>query len=498
MAKNLNISALLLIVVLPLLGCDQAPGDAIRFGLASNPVTLDPRFATDAASTRVNRLLYARLVDFDEKFQPVMALASWQRIAPDHYRFTLRQDRARFHSGQKLTSHDVVATYASILDKETASPHRASINIIERMETPDEEHIDFYLNKSDPLFPGRLVVGILPRKLLAKGHQFSQQPIGSGPFKFIAWPQAEQLQLQRLKDQQAFEFLRVRKADVRVLKLLRGEIDLMQGDMPPELLTWLGNRRDINIIRRDGTTFSYIGFNLEDPKMRDLKVRQAIAHAIDRGTIIQYVWANSARPAAGLLTPDHWAGDQHLMGLPYDLEKARTLLAQAGYSPSNPLHIVYKTSTNSVRLRIATIIQSQLAKVGVEVEIRSYDWGTFYADIKAGNFQMYSLAWVGIKSPDIFRYVFHSASIPPQGANRGRFRNQDADLLIETAEAQSTLIHQAYYYRQLQELVMKELPYVALWYEDQVSVTRKALQGYTLSRDGNYDGLRNVVRQGSL
>ncbi len=487
-------AAALLFSIVLLSGCEQTATEVIRFGLATNPVTLDPRLATDAVSTRVNRLLYSRLVDFDERFQPVASLATWQRLSPLRYRFRLRPDRVRFHNGQVLTSADVKATYASILDKATASPHRASMSIITRMETPADEQIDFYLKTPDPLFPGRLVVGILPRALLSADHNFSQDPIGSGPFRFSAWPQAERLQLVRLKDGQAFEFLRVRKADVRVLKLLRGELDLMQGDMPPELLAWLAKRTDVTVVKQDGTNFAYIGFNLQDPKMRDLRVRQAIAHGINRQAIIKYVWADSARPAAGILTPDHWAGAGNLSGVLYDPKRARALLAQAGYSGQNPLRVVYKTSTNSVRLRIATIIQSQLAQVGIQVEIRSYDWGTFYADIKAGNFQMYSLAWVGIKNPDIFRYVFHSASVPPRGANRGRFNNRRADRLIEAAEAETELNAQARYYRQLQALVLKELPYIPLWYEDQIFVTRTSIRNYSVSRDGNYDGLLDVIR----
>jgi len=478
-------------------GCGRPASEAIRFGLSANPVTLDPRYATDAASTRVNRLLYARLVDFDDRFQPVPSLATWQRLDPLHYRFRLRPDRAVFHNGQVLTSRDVKATYASILDQATASPHRGSLKHIRRMDTPDDEQIDFFLDKPDPLFPGHLVVGIMPHALLTAGHPFSQQPVGSGPFRFLAWPQAERLRLSRRSDLQTFEFLRIRKPDVRVLKLLRGEIDMLQGDMPPELLTWLGHRSDVNVVRRDGTTFAYIGFNLKDPDTGKLIVRQAIAHAIDRKSIIHYVWADSARPAAAILTPDHWAGDPALKGVPYDVQRSKALLAQAGYDRQNPLRIVYKTSTNPVRVRIATIIQSQLAKVGIQVKIRTYDWGTFYADIKAGNFQMYSLAWVGIKLPDIFRYVFYSGSVPPQGANRGRFSNSQVDWLIETAEAQPSLAQQSYYYRKLQELIVKELPYIPMWYEDQVYVTRKSIHHYKLSRDGNYDGLLDVTREDS-
>ena len=121
----------------------------------------------------------------------------------------------------------------------------------------------------------------------------------------------------------------------------------------------------------------------------------------------------SARQAEALLPPEHWAGNSDLVSLDYNPDKSRRLLAQAGYNDSSPLRIIYKISNDPFRLRLATIIQSQLKSVGIEVEIRSYDWGTFYGDIKEGRFQMYSLSWVGLKIPDIFYYIFHSKSIPP-------------------------------------------------------------------------------------
>ena len=152
-------------------------------------------------------------------------------------------------------------------------------------------------------------------------------------------------------------------------------------------------------------------------------------------------------------------------------------------------------STDPLRLRVATVIQQQLAQVGIEVEVRSYDWGTFYGDIKAGRFQMYSLAWVGIETPDIFRYVFHSESLPPEGANRGRYRDPEADRLIELAAGLGSLDAQAPVYREIQARLLDQLPYVPLWYEDHVLVRRNGVEDYELAADGNYDGLLRVRRQ---
>jgi peptide/nickel transport system substrate-binding protein len=486
---------LFLLTALLLAGCGRPADDAIRMGLASAPANLDPRFATDASSTRINRLLYRRLVDFDEADRPVPSLAEWQRLSPTQYRFTLEKEGREFHYGGRLTAADVKATYEFILEPANASPHRTSLALIERVEALDDERIDFHLARPDPLFPAYLAIGILPAELMAEGHPFHNRPVGSGPFRFLEWPEEGRLAIERIGDGQRFEFLRVQDATVRVLKLLRGEIDMLQNDLPPELLGYLAQQAGVRIEQGAGSNFSYLGFNLQDGATGNLLVRRAVAHAINREAIIQYAMKGAARTAEALLPPSHWAGGRGLPPYAHDPARARALLRQAGYDEQNPLRLVYKTSSDPLRVRLATIIQSQLAEVGIEVDLRSYDWATVYGDIKAGRFQMYSLAWVGIHTPDIFRYVFHSGSVPPDGANRGRFAHPQVDALIEQAENVADPEQQAERYRQLQELLLEQLPYVPLWYENQLFVSRKAIQGYRLARDGKYDGLIQVQRK---
>jgi peptide/nickel transport system substrate-binding protein len=170
------------------------------------------------------------------------------------------------------------------------------------------------------------------------------------------------------------------------------------------------------------------------------------------------------------------------------------LLADAGYGAGNPLRISYKTSSDPFRVRIATILQQQLAQAGIEVDVQSYDWGTFYGDIKAGRFEVYSLAWVGVKSPDIFRYAFHSQSLPPSGANRGRLDDARVDRMIEQAMTTTDTEQQAAIYAGLQARLLKQLVYVPLWYEDQYFAARDDITGYRLATDGNYDALLSVSR----
>ena len=483
-----------LLLGLALGGCAQHPPHAIRFGLGAAPVTLDPRYATDAVSYRICRLLYRSLVDFDNHFRPVPELATWKKLSPLHYVFTLGSKGRRFDDGSWLTSADVKATYDYVLAPEHASPARGSLSNIERIEAPDPNHVAFFLKRPDPLFPGRLTIGILPARLIADGHDFNADPVGSGPMRFVSWPSAGDLTLQRIADGLRIEFLTVPDPTVRVLKLLRGELDLFQGEVPQELIRWLERRHEAVVERSRGTTFTYLGFNLRDPVVGRRDLREAIAYALNRKAIIRYVMGGAARKANALLPPNHWAGAPHLHGYDYDPAKARALVRKAGFDAAHPPRFTYKTSNDPFRVRLATIIQNELRKVGIYVDVRSYDWGTFYGDIKAGRFQMYSLSWVGLKMPDIFRYAFYSKAVPPNGANRGHYSSPEADRLIEEAEDTPDLKRQAELYRRLQALLLHDLPYVPLWYEDNILVRRRSIKGYTLAPDGNYDGLIHVER----
>jgi peptide/nickel transport system substrate-binding protein len=490
---NVNLRFAFIFCLVVVAGCADQDADALRFGLASGPVTLDPRFATDATSYRITRLVYQSLVDFDEAHRPVPAVAQWERYSPLHYRFFLKS-RQSFHDGRPLTSADVVATYRSILDPTTASPHRGSLENIASIDKPSELVVDFRLHDPDPLFPGLLVIGIMPADALVAGDMRLLKPIGSGPFEISGKSSDSDFQLRRVSDRQLVEFITVRDATVRALKMQHGEIDIMQGSMTPELVAWLDRREGIRAVYRPGTTFTYLGFNLNDPDVGQKALRTAIAHAIDRESLTKFMFGSHARLAQAVFTPDHWAGHSELEPIEYDPQRAREIIADLGYSDEQQLHLSYKTSSDHFRLRVATVIQKQLAEVGIDMNIQSYDWGTFYADVKAGRFQMYSLSWVGLKQPDIFRYAFHSDSVPPAGANRGRYTSTSIDELIEVAESSDYLQVRTGTYRDIQQKLLTDLPYVPMWYEDTTLIYRESVIGYDTGIDGHYDGLIHARR----
>jgi peptide/nickel transport system substrate-binding protein len=486
-----------ILIVLFLAGCSSSHDSAsIRFGLAVAPITLDPRYATDAESSRLNRLLYNALIDFDDQLKPIPKLATWKQISPLHYRFILdKADLRYFHHGQTLSAQDVKATFQSILDPNTASPHRGTLNIIQEIQLIDNNTIDFFLNKPNPLFPSLLNIGILPANLIEQQHPFNKQPVGSGAFKFLAWKNTGEIYTERRHDHQQVIFIPIKDPLVRVLKFLHGELDILQGSLPIELITYLQQKKAFQFKQIDGSNFAYLGFNLQDQYLSNILIRKAISYAIDRESIIKYVLGNAAHLANAVLPPYHWAGNPHLTGFSYQPEQAKALLKQAGFSPEHPLKLSFKTSVNPLSLRFATVLQQQFKEVGIELSLNSYDWGTFYSDIKAGKFQLFSLSWIGIKTPDIFRHAFHSSAIPPIGANRGRFQDAFTDYLIESAEAQTTLEEQAAIYQQLQSHLLEILPYLPLWYEDQYVFLYPNLSKYQLFRDGRYDGLLTIQKQ---
>ena len=483
---------MLLLVFFSVSGCEQPQAESvIGVGLAAYPENLHPLYATDAASVRIARSIYQPLVDFDASDRPQPVLADWEHPEPRLYRLKLRSGLAPFSDGQALTAADIEATYAFVLDRANASPLRGALEVISSVNAMDERTVEFRLTRPDPHFPAYLGLGIVPASAL-KNTDHRTPPPGNGPFVYEGGDGRTRLSLRRVGDGQLFELSAVRDPVVRVLKLMRGEIHLLQNDLPPELFDYLSEQDGIAVESLPGSNFSYLGFNLDDPVTSDIRVRRAIAHAIDLDAIGHHLFHDRLEPAQSLFTPRHWLGTD-LSPVAHDPALARALLAEVGYGPDNPLKLVYKTSSDAFRLRLASVLQAQLRPVGIDLELRSYDWGTFFGDIKKGNFQLYGMTWVGMKTPDSFRYIFHSGSVPPAGANRGRYRSDDADGLIEQAETMDDPLQQIPVYQELQRVLLAELPYVPLWYEHHVAATRSEVHGYRLVPDGNYDGLVNTT-----
>jgi len=174
------------------------------------------------------------------------------------------------------------------------------------------------------------------------------------------------------------------------------------------------------------------------------------------------------------------------------------LLDEAGYpdpdgdGPLARFRLSFKTTNIDLRRRLAEAFKEQLMRVGIEIELRSYEWGTFLSDVKRGNFHLYSLAWVGIEDPDVYYQIFHSTAVPPDGDNRGRYNNPELDRLLERGRATLDRTERQRIYREVQRLLAEDLPYIPLWWWKNVIVRKPGLRGFVPYPDGDLISLKKA------
>lgn len=266
--------------------------------------------------------------------------------------------------------------------------------------------------------------------------------------------------------------------------------------LTPDLIYALKSKPNLVVEDGAGTRLNYIVFNVRDPILRDAHVRQAIALAINRPLIIHSLLRDQARVAESLLPSQHWAWTADTEQHPFDPAKADTLLDEAGYPRGTGgvrFHIGMKTSTDETVRLLSVVLQQQLAQIGIALDLRSYEFATFYADLVKGTFQMAPSRWIGgNEQPDIFHYAYSKASLPPHGSNRGFYVNAELDALLDDAAATSDQARQREDYMKVQQILARDLPSINLWYLDTVVVHNKRLQNVHTSPSGNFDFLKEA------
>ncbi len=486
-------------------GCAQKlPIDEGRLVIAlpGTPVSLDPRLATDAYGEQLLQMTHAALVRLDPAGNPVPDLAAgWETPDPLTYVFTLRAGAA-FHDGRPLTSADVKDTFSWILDPSNRSPHRAMYRHVASIETPDARTVVFRLSEPFAPFLSTMARGIVPAGSRAGGYT---PPAGAGPYRIDDVSPDGEAELSAFDGCvggppaiRAVTVKFVPDSNVRFLELRMGSVNFSLNGVDPDMLPAVGKTGRLAVEEAPGGNVSYLGFNLRDRALSDLRVRRAIALSIDRDAIVRTIWMGRADVVDTILPAGSWAHEPDLPAILPDAAQARRLLDEAGYrdpdgdGPLPRLRLTYKTSQNEVRRRVATVIQEQLRQVGILVEIQSLEWGTFYSDVKKGNFQLYGLTWVGISDPDIYYHAFHSASAPPDGANRGGYSNARVDRLTEAARREPSREKRRGMYREVQRILARELPVFPLWAGRNLLVRDRRLQGFALTPDESYHTVRAI------
>jgi peptide/nickel transport system substrate-binding protein len=474
--------------------------DTLVIAIDSSPTNLDPRIGIDKASENFHHLMFNGLLRKDEHDRMVPDLAlSYERINPLLYRFRLRSG-VSFHNGKRLSAADVVFTFNSILRGEVSTTRRAALESVESVTAVAPDLVEIRLKERFNSLPINLSVGIIPA---GSPPDFAQNPIGTGPYRLIDFQPDSMARFSAFphyfEGPPKLDFLVLRvipDSTTRALELKRGSVDLVlgAGAVPPDYFEALKKDADLKTATGTGNNYAYIGMNLRDPLLEDRRVRQAIGYAIDRNAIIHSLMHGTALPATGILAPYHWCYEPDVLHLSYDRERSKKLLDQAGYGdpdgdgPAMRFTIEYKTTTSEFRRLVATVIQSQLQRVGIGVDVRSYEWGTFFSDINRGNFQLCMLLWVGESDPDILREVFSSAGM----RNRGKYHDLSVDQWLSLAKTAETEEQQKRYYSLVQKKVAEDCPYISLWYESAMAVMRKELAGLRLTPDSDFRVLKDV------
>ncbi|RMF18176.1 MAG: ABC transporter substrate-binding protein [Candidatus Dadabacteria bacterium] len=499
----------LLIVALVAGGCPRhAPApDApvVTVALEGAPATLDPRFALDAYSSRILALACPGLlrIGADGNVEPALARAI---EFPDNQtiRLPLRQG-LRFHDGQPLDATAAARSLNALRDPAIGSPRAASFDAVSAI-TVDRDAVLIRLR--EPFAP---ILAALTAPLVSPSQATAEHidvPAGAGPFRLARSQDPDEILALRLDasarndDVDRIVFRTIADPVARVFALETGAADLAQNSVPAGELDHLRNVPGIRITQQPGWNTSYLGFNVTVSPLDDARVRRAVAAAINRERIIRVILDNTARLNGSLLPPQHWAwADTAPPG--YDPALARRWLDAAGHpdpdgdGPAMRFELEYKTSTNPERLRIAEAIAADLAAVGIAVRIRSLEFGTFFDDVRNGRMQMYSLTWVGITEPDLLYYALHSASIPPAGANRGRFRDAETDRLLAAARHTLDRNRRRALYQQAQRRLAWLVPVIPLWTSDTIIVQSERLTPFVPRPDGSYAGLADLRLRGA-
>ncbi|HTT24817.1 MAG TPA: ABC transporter substrate-binding protein [Candidatus Sulfotelmatobacter sp.] len=470
--------------------------------IESSPTNLDPRVGIDAQSERIDNLIFDDLLSRGEDLNVAPGLAErWETPSPLAYVFHLHAG-VRFHDGRPLSSRDVKWTFDSLLQGKIRSTKAAVYKYVDHIDAPDDNTVTFHMKEPDATLLWNVSDGAMGIVPYGSGDEMTLHPIGSGPFKFVSAETDREVILERNDGYWggAPQLARVRFAVVpdettEALELRKGSGDIAINSLTPDTVVTLKRNPNINVEHSGGTRLAYLGFNLRDPILKDVRVRQAIAYALDRRPMIEYLWRGLAQPARSVLPAQSWAYNGDVPDYEHNPERARQLLDAAGYPAANGVrfHIKMKTSTDANTRLMVAVMQQQLREVGVALDIRSFEFATFFSDVQHGAFQMYGLRWIGgNEDPDIFEYAFHSSKFPPNGANRDYYSNPKVDELIDRARRETDPNVRKPLYAEVQAILAQDLPYINLWYLDNVLVHTKRVHNLRLNAAGNYDFLRSA------
>ncbi|WP_409344297.1 glutathione ABC transporter substrate-binding protein [Paenibacillus sp. MBLB4367] len=514
-----SVLALSLVFTTALAGCASKPetdadkgnaggtaktGGTLVVARKADANNLDPQFITNIPSSNyIFGKVYEGLIKTDKnmEFQPSLA-TEWKAVDDVTWEFKLRSG-VTFHDGAPFNAEAVKKTFERALDPKVNSPLAGKFSMVKEIKAVDEHTVQFVL-----AYPYTPLLSILasnegsilsPKAIAEQSDKLAKNPIGTGPFKFQSWTPGQEMVLVK-NDGYWGEKPKVDKVQykvvpedtTRVAMVEAGEAQIAD-QLPVTELNRVQSSSTLALARAEGLGVEYIGFNTKKKPFDDVRVRQAVAHAIERDSIIKGVFNNVGSRTLTALSPKMPGYNSSLTDYDYNINKAKQLLAEAGYP--NGLKTSIVTDDRKERVNVAEVLQSQLKGIGIDLEVKVVEYGAYLDITGKGDHAMFYGGWGNATGDaDYNQYnVFHSSSHGSKG-NLAFYTNTQVDKLIEEGRREKDAQKRKTIYGQAQEIEMKEAPVVPIRTIDHIAVSSKSVKGFWLNPIG-YLMLDNVTVQ---
>jgi peptide/nickel transport system substrate-binding protein len=510
-----RLPAVSVLIALAVIGCSRQkaiePADpqAVTYGSIGEPKKLLPMLASDGASGDIAGLVFNGLVKYNPDLQLVGELAESFTVTPDcrQVDFALRPN-VKWQDGAPFTAEDVRFTYQEMINPKVATPYRDDFERIKSLDVVDPLHVQVVYK--EPFAPGvgSWGMGMIPKHLLEgkdlNTSEFNRNPIGTGPYKMKEWTTGQRIVLEANPDYfegqpkvARYIYRIIPDSATMFLELKSGGLDFM-GLTPVQYqrqtsAPWAANY--FQKFKYPSFSYTYLGYNLKDPRFADVRVRRAFTMAINRQSIIDGVLLGLGRVATGPFPPESWAYNPDVKPLLYDPEQAKALLAEAGWTDTNgdglldkngqPFAFTILTNQgNDERKKTAEIIQRDLSAVGVKVEIRVLEWQAFLHDfIDKRKFEAIILGWGLGRDPDAYD-IWHSSKTAESEFNFISYKNPRVDQLLIDGRHTCDQARRQAIYRELHQIMNDEQPYTFLYYPDALPILHKRFKGVKVTQLG--------------
>ena len=459
--------------------------DTLVIGQGADAKSLDPHASNDNPSSNIRVQIYDRLMDLDENGVPQPMLAeSWERPDDKTIIFHLRKG-VKFHNGDEMKASDVKFSLERALASPEVSHILAGINGVEviddyTVKVTTEKPMAAILNNLS-----HITIAILSERATKEaGDKFGQNPVGSGPYKFVSWQSGDRVTLEAFPEYWQGEapvknvvYRNIVEETNRTIGLETGELDIIYDIQGLDKNKLRDDERFV-LIEGPQVSMTYLGFNMKKAPYDNPKVREAISYAIDQKPIIDTVFLGAGEAGNSIIGPNVW-GYYDVEKYTQDIEKAKALLAEAGFPDGFKAKIW--VNDNPVRRDTAVILQDQLKQIGIDLTIETVEWGAFLDGTARGDHEMFLLGWGTVtRDPDYGMYELISTATMGAAGNRSFYSNPTVDKLLEEGRTELDPEKRKAIYKEIQEIIRKDIPMYMIIYPLQNVVTQKNIKNFKL------------------